>query len=335
MSAHSQEGDCAAGLNPDVEEHQRQVLKALGKSKEEIEKIAGNVGSLAPVIQMRGRVGDAPAYIYTNPATLPDPKINLLTGTISPGFNLDGKIGAKDFKDPETNERGVDNMAYRALGCYDAQRAPPGHRPSFLSSSWDTVRDAMPAWLIEISDIDDPVNDPDVQIGVYQAVESMLRNPTTGDAQADVTYQISDNPRTQNIGRGQIKNGMLITQPFDLYMLGDTMYIPEYSFRQARLRLEVTPSSPERTVKGVLGGYHPWKTIYWGTCGNIALFCETTHSYDPSGIFYALSKLADAYPDPKTGDNSHISVSFSVDAAVAFVVRSKQALPQQAKADVK
>jgi hypothetical protein len=321
MASNAHDGDCPGGLNLDVNAHQRKLLKDMGKSAAEIDKLekAGGMAA-AGELQYRGRINDKPVYIYTNPATWPDPKIHTLEAKYIAGFNLDGRSGARDFIDPETQEVGIDDMAYRALGCYDAQRAPSGHRPSFLSSSWDTVRDAMPAWIIEVSGIDDPLNDDDVEVGVYHAIESMVRNPTSGDAQADITYQISPNPRMQNKTHGKIKNGILITNPFPMYMLGDLMYIPEYDFRDARLRLPISPSGPDKTVQGILGGYLPWKTVYWGTCGNIAYFCESTHSYDPTGIYYALSRMADAYPDPKTGENTHISTSFSIEVTTAFIV---------------
>jgi hypothetical protein len=323
MASSAQDGDCSQGLNLDVDAHQRKVLADLGKSPEEIEKlVGGGVPTLQNLLQRRGRVQGQPVYIYLNPASLPDPKIKTLDGRLSVGFNLDGKLGPLDFVDPETKEPGIDNRAYRALGCYDAQRAPLGHRPSFLSSSWDTVRDAMPAWVIEVSKIDDPMNDDDVEITMSQAVESMVRNPATGDAQPDTTYQIWPNSRTHSKARGKITNGVLITAPFSVYLLGDPMYIPEYDFIKARLRLPIAPKDSNRTVKGVMGGYLPWKTVYWGTCGNIGMFCETTHSYDPSGIFYALTRMADAEPDPNTGTNTRISTAFSIEATTAFIVHA-------------
>jgi hypothetical protein len=331
MASNAYDGDCPDGLNLDVEQHQRHVLAQLGKSEQEIDALAGNVGGLAKIIQHRGKINGEPVYIYTNPASLPDPKIKLLKGKQSVGFNLDGKEREADFADPITKDRGVDNMAYRALGCYDAQRAPLGHRASFGSSTWDTSRNAMPAWLIEITGIDDLVNDPAVEVGIYQAAEPMARNPATGDAQPDMTYRVLNNPRVKNKAIGRIANGQLITEPFALYMLGDLMYMPEYEFQQARLRLPILPSGPDQMVSGVLGGYQPWKTVYWGICGLTALFCETTHSYDPTGIYYALSQLADAHPDPSTGKNTHISVSYMLEATPAFTVHDIEAAKEPSR----
>jgi hypothetical protein len=74
------------------------------------------------------------------------------------------------------------------------------------------------------------------------------------------------------------------------------------------------------TAKGVLGGYEPWLPVY----ESFALGGSTNElnlSIDTPGIYYALRKLADAYPDA-SGQNQYISASYWIEAVPAFVSHS-------------
>ena len=68
-----------------------------------------------------------------------------------------------------------------------------------------------------------------------------------------------------------------------------------------------------------MGGYQPWRPIYvsFGLPGSTN---EFNLSIDAPGIFYALRRMADAYPDPVTGKNTAISAAFAIEAVPAFVL---------------
>jgi hypothetical protein len=319
MAAASQDNDCPDGFNPTSEAFARKILTDMGKKPEEMDKYFKDYpANLYGAIVMRGRINGKPAYVYANPTSVPDPQIKTAQGHVAYGFNLDGKDGPNDFVDPETNEHGVDDMAYRALGCFIAQRGAIGTRPTYPVIQWDGTRDQMPAWLIEIKGLETDksgVKDGDVEVGIYRATGPILRN-AKGDPQSDMTFAVDDNPRMQNAFQGHIKNGVLTTDFSDFYMIQDPFGVTEYRFKQAKLRFKF---NPDGSIQGILGGYQPWLPIYtsFALGGSVN---ELNLSIDAPGIYYALKRLADAYPDPKTGQNTYISSSYWVEAVPAFVV---------------
>lgn len=320
MAAASQDDDCPDGFNPTSEVFARKILTDMGKKPEEMDKYFKDYpANLYGAIVMRGKINGKPAYVYANPTSVPDPQIKTAQGHVAYGFDLDGKDGPNDFVDPETGQHGVDDMAYRALGCFIAQRGAIGTRPTYPVIQWDGTRDQMPAWLVEIKGMEPgqagQVKDGDVQVGIYRATSPILRN-AAGDPQSDMTFKVDPNPRMQNVVHGTLKDGMITTDPFEFYMVQDPFGVTEYHFKQARLRFKV---NPDGTLRGILGGYEPWLPIYtsFALGGSVN---ELNLSIDAPGIYYALRRLADAYPDPKTGQNTYISASYWIEAVPAFVV---------------
>ena len=59
------------------------------------------------------------------------------------------------------------------------------------------------------------------------------------------------------------------------------------------------------------------------------MFSETSVSHDVPGIWYALKRMADAYPDPKTGENTAISTAYRIDAVPAFIVHDEKTAANQ------
>jgi hypothetical protein len=98
-------------------------------------------------------------------------------------------------------------------------------------------------------------------------------------------------------------------------MIQDPFGVTEYRFKQAKIRFKF---NPDGSIQGILGGYQPWLPIYtsFALGGSVN---ELNLSIDAPGIYYALKRLADAYPDPKTGQNTHISSSYWIEAVPAFV----------------
>jgi hypothetical protein len=134
-----------------------------------------------------------------------------------------------------------------------------------------------------------------------------------------MTSRVDPDPRMQNVVHARLKDGLRTTERFDFYMLQDPVLgVAEYMFRDARLRLTL---NPDGTVKGILGGYTPWKMIYVSLSlgGPVN---ETNLSIDMPGAFYALRRMADAYPDPKTGQNTMISAGYRIEAIPAYIVHS-------------
>ena len=315
LSSHSTDNDCEGGINPTADKIFVRILKELGKTPAEIEKLVEGFPftMVGPMVAQRGRIDGKPVNVYVNPTSVPDPRIHTVISSAGYGFDLDGKPSTGGFIDPDTGTAGVDNQVYRALGCFTALRALPPARPGFPSIQWDTTRDQMPAWLVEISDIDNAENDDDVTVRLYRSVEPVIRD-ALGQTQADMTFRVDPDPRIQNKAHGKIQNGTLTTDAFNFFMSGDPFAMPEYELKKARLRLALTPDG----AKGILGGYQPWEPIYFSFALGAALH-ESGLSYDIPGIYYALRRLADADPDAKTGQNMSISASYLIEAVPAYI----------------
>jgi predicted lipoprotein with Yx(FWY)xxD motif len=308
--------DCPDGVNPKADKIFLRVLNELGKTPEEIKKAMDDdwVNHMNMMAGQRGKIDGKWVDVYVNPTSVPDPHIKTGQGHVGLGFNLDGKDSPDNYVDPQTGEHGVDNEFFRVVACTDTQQGTLNARPVHSSIVWDALRDQMPAWLIEISGIDDIQNDNDVEVKISRAIEPITRN-AEGLPQADMTFRVDPNPRSISTVHGHIKNGLLTTDKFDFNMIGDPYVMPEYHGRDTRLRLQL---AGDNSGKGILGAYFPWKDLYqaWAFGGAVN---ESNLSMDLPGLYYALRRMADGYPDPKTGQNTMISTSYVVEVVPAFI----------------
>ncbi len=324
--ADPQGRDCPHGVNDGPEIYYRRELKQAGLSQAEIDKYINEFLDLSkfattiPVAQMRGRINGKPADVYANPESMPDPNLKLVEGPMGYGFDLDGKVKPGDFTDPDTGERGVDNQLYRVLGCINELKTHTlTDRPPLQLNYWNVLYEQMPAWLIEIGNMEDPQNSPDVTVTITRAFEAPTKD-SGGNVESNLTFTSDPNPRWQNVVHGRIRDGVLTTDLFDMNMLGDPFWIQEFHFKQARLRLKI---GPDGNLVGMLGGYHAWFPFYW-QYGSEGWGVDATNNVDLPGFYYALKKSADADPDPNTGQNRMISSAWRIEAVPAFITHSKE-----------
>ncbi len=315
---YSQDSDCPDGLNPNAEGLFKRILEERGHTPAEIEKKMEDFpySMYEAGIGQRGEIDGKPANPYLNPTSTKDPMLKLGQGKTGYGFNLDGKVSENDFVDPESGEAGVDNQFFRVVGCVSQLRSAPGELPTFPEIQWDMMRDHTPAWLIEFSDVDSFENDDDVGVRVIRAKQPIRRN-ANGLPQSDMTYAVDPDPRmANNVARGKIVNGVFTSDtPFDFFMVGEAFGQAEYALREARYRFSF---NEDGNLTGIVGGYHKWRTIYTSWALGGATF-EINASFDIPGLYYALRKAADAYPDPETGENDYISAAYWFDAIPAFI----------------
>ena len=101
-------------------------------------------------------------------------------------------------------------------------------------------------------------------------------------------------------------------------MVHSVMYAPHVTLSHTHLRLDL---KGDGTLDGFIGGYEPWRDVYFGLAwgGQAA---EITVSGETPGLFYMLRKYADANPDPKTGENRDISITYRLIAVPAFHVQA-------------
>ncbi len=321
QAANSYDGDCPEGVNPLPEDMFRSELKAVGTTPEQIEAIMGDLkggnstAATKSAIINRGRIDGKPVNAYTYPTSSHDVGFHEVKGQYAFGFNLDGKEDAKSFEDPETHEKGIDNQYWRAMGCNINHRGSPKEVPTEWALHWDNERDKMPAWLISVTG-DDLTKDGDVTVNFYKALEHVSRD-ANGYVRSDSTFRVDPDHRWHNTLKGKLKNGLItVNQPGEIHLSGDPYGLTELDMTGARLRLKL---NEDGTAEGVLGGYIPWRRVFF-VYGSSGYNEETMIGTDIPGAYYALRRHADAYPDPKTGENTAISTAWRITAVPAYAI---------------
>lgn len=316
--------DCPGGLNPVIGDQYLKHLADLGYSGDEIEEMARKSAEgvqpdpVLEIVRMRGRVNGKPVNAYIYPETGIDPKLKPLQSQFAYGFDLDGKGESQPsaFTDPETLEKGVDHQMYRALGCMRSFHGSLTGRPTYWAWAWGQTRDSQPAWIITISG-EDLSKDGDVTVTLNRAHEHLKSNPD-GSPKADATYRPDNDPRSQNVFPAVLKNGVITTkQAQDVRILQNPLIAPELLLDRAKLRITL---KEDGSATGMIGGYQPWKDIYWGMASG-APGIEICVTGDIVGMYYLLKHHADYAPD-ETGQNQKISATYYFEAVPAFAVTS-------------
>ena len=334
---YSTEGDCGPkGINPPMEEQWViDLVTTLGMSEEEAKKIVERSASrddpgkdeAYAVIVNRGRVNGKPVNAYNNPQTVKDPNMRAVVGSKAFGFNLDGNA-ATGFEDAETGEKGVDNQMFRALGCIKNLRANPPLRSSDTEQWWHLIQDYQPAWLISIT-ADDFANAANATITFDRALEHASWDANS-QTRRDMTYRIDSDPRSHTEIKGSIKDKVFhAASEQELTMVGDLLVMPYLSLKKANVRIKLLDNGG---LDGFIGGFQNWKEVLFpiGAGGNAF---EMNVQHDIPGSYYLLKKNADAYPDPKTGENTHISATWRIEAVPSFNVPVNKNGKAQASAE--
>jgi hypothetical protein len=244
-------------------------------------------------------------------------------GPIGIGMNLDGKIGPNDFTSP-TGEKGIDNQLFRAIGCVSSHRDVA----ALMIVKWrqDLKFNRI---VIELTDVDSLANDDDVTVTTYRGLSPLMRDATGTDFMPGGTQKLDLRWGKSFIQKfhGKIVDGVLVTEGADWNMprmaLSNISVLP---FKGMRFQLKVTPDKAE----GLMAGYVDIEG--WNTERNESI--STHHqSYgqesSPSG-HRAMLRLADGYPDPKTGRNTAISSALVVRFTQVFVQHQPQEVASQA-----
>lgn len=234
-------------------------------------------------------------------------------GPIAIGMNLDGKSGPEDFISPE-GEQGIDNQLFRVIGCVDGWRGPVGVLDQFgLTRMFrNSLHNRV---LVEITGIDSMSNDDSVDVATYRGMDDLLTDASGNTFMPGGSQRIDTRYGAKLVShrRGKIVDGVLITEAAD-------WIFPEYQvntqlMRDARFRLKLTPDGAE----GLIAGYadiNDWHSAFikgWSTIrSGQGLGSQPSHAQ-------ALARLADAYPDPKTGKNTAISAALDAKFVQVFI----------------
>lgn len=239
---------------------------------------------------------------------------------VAPGLNLDGKIDANDFTSPD-GEVGIDNQFYRAIGCVNDYR-PGGsiyHFNNFYMQKWEYTRT-----VIELTEVDSLINDDDVIVSVYRGLDPLVTDASGNGFVPYGTQRIDERwgKKFEARFRGKIVDGVLITEPGDVnlpyhYAFQDYGFI---LYRDSRMRLTLTPEK----ASGLWGGYVDVRSWHRAINGALNTHSQSYGQQSAQSIFKAMSKLADAYPDPVTGRNTAISAAKTFTFSQVFIKRPRQ-----------
>ncbi|MCA0201127.1 MAG: hypothetical protein LCH56_09840 [Proteobacteria bacterium] len=236
-------------------------------------------------------------------------------GKISNGINLDGKVKDGDFVNQD-GEKGVDNNLYRVIGCARIYRGPDGAIFFFATKQ---VRDyTFNRTMIEISEVDDLANDPDVSVTFYRGMDPLMQDASGALVVAGGTQRpdMKFGKRLIRRTKGKIENGMLLTDPIESMMVPWEVFppVPDYLLMKgARFSLRLTPERAE----GVLAGYADVEKMYaHATTWSTHHFSYGQH--DAPRFYRELNKMADGYPD-KDGKMTAISSALQLNMIQVFI----------------
>ena len=224
-------------------------------------------------------------------------------GKTAPGLNLDGKVGPNDFTSPD-GEAGIDNEYYRVIGCVVGLRA--GAYYYYLTNNHATKYNYQ-RQVIEITNVDSLVNDDDVTVTKWRALDKKMTDAAGteylpyGSQRIDPRWGKEFYARTH----GKIVDGVLTTEPFDVYWPHDSSFgnFSLFQIKGSVLKAKLTPEE----ATGVWGGYLDINSWYRQMISSSSTHTLTASSIASQSMYQAAVKLADAYPDPKTGKNTAIS----------------------------
>lgn len=318
-------GDCPEGLTNSVRENYLLTL-----SESERARLAQPANEEELTRRWKSYVvGPNNTNICANAEQFDRPIQKIIRGKVAHGLNLDGDTGDgssvadgcphDNFTSPG-GEAGVDNQAYRAMGCTRNYRGVDGVAGDIVKGYNNFLATGEHTSVLLLRDVQSLQNDDDVQI-IFATTDD---RPTLDSKQNFVrgaSFTVSDNPHWRNVLQGRIVNGVLTTKPTDIRLTrrfgiggirGERL---EWDLRRARLQLTF---QPDGSLKGLLGAYQPYDQVTQMTrTGGIG--AALVAGIDCAAELSTLKKLADGLRDPRTGQCTAISTALDIAAVPAFV----------------
>ena len=269
-----------------------------------------------------------------DPAAHPDPGYMTLdaAGTLM-GLDLDAVASTLASPGPGTcphddftglgGEPGIDHQVWRAIGCVRGYQKGD----QIDSSSRAAIKDGSLTILLEVAGVNDLVEDDDVQVRIFSSSDRAPLSPT-GELLPGASLEVHDDVRFHSqVARGQIRNGVLTTEPVDVRLELTIQVIDfEYWIRDARIRMQM---HPDGSGEGVLGGYWDLENFYTVMGRHfLASLAARYLGYTCPGFYAALHRQADGHPDPETGNCTSLSAAWEIEAVPAFVIQ-RDAPPAQ------
>ena len=170
---------------------------------------------------------------------------------------------------------------------------------------------------MQLSGVDDERNDDHVELGLFTSPDPIPVD-ASGALMNGASLSVTDDARYHNVADARIVDGVLIADPFDLRLDYNGQFLDsEYRFRDARVRLEILPDG---NLRGLVGGYWDVEHFYDAYARQASRAGAFSVGFRCPGMYGALKRRADAYPDPETGECSAVSTAFRMAGIPAFVI---------------
>jgi hypothetical protein len=165
--------------------------------------------------------------------------------------------------------------------------------------------------------VDDPRNDDHVELALFTSPDPIPAD-AAGALMSGASLWVTDDPRYQNVMDARIVDGVVTAGPVDLRLDFNGQFLDsEYLFRDARLRLEILADG---SLHGLIGGYWNVEQFYDAYARQATRSGAFSVGFRCPGIYGALRRRADAYPDPESGACTAISTTFRMVGIPAFVI---------------
>ncbi len=317
--------ECPDGLTPSYDE-----IWWRGISREERAKITQNglnpPLNRLPYAMRRGPKGE---NVCLQPDVVKDPPMRVIEGKYSYGANIDGTTDGRataktckheKFTHPDGTP-GIDNQMYRLVGCIYGWRK--GGLPE-ANAHEGRGTSGLGMILVEITGVNDkdPRNSDNVTITFHRSIDQFALDGN-GKPLPYSSYNIDTENGKNRYGdklKGSIKNGVLTTDRGDVRV----PYYGGYGFmhpaiKNMALHMEIAEDGATATGQ-VTGYYNADEFLYWvgGMVGH------ATTAADCPALHVAARQLADGYPDPKTGECTHLSTAIDIKAYSAFIIHPEQ-----------
>ncbi len=207
----------------------------------------------------------------------------------------------------------VDNQLYRAMGCTKGWRstgAAAGYRMmEFPQYSQNRT-------LIEISGVNDELNDNDVAVAIYKGRDPLLKR---GDEAFRPGLSQRVDGRIPPIAHthGRIDGGVLTVGPipYARFTMRWNVRTGTRDWYDLHFRLKLT----EEGATGLMGGYQDLDD-YWLMYRRGLSVSVDNSAWSPPSMYAATARLADGRRDPETGRCTAISSALKIEAVRTFIV---------------
>lgn len=299
--------ECPDGKNaPQYEQYLAQFPTELSRAAQQV-RFGYGYGN-------RGPNGE---NVTAAPLSVEDPiPFKASQSVLAPGIDLDDRVGPEDYDSPD-GRKGVDNQFNRIMGCIEAFRKG-GLSHYSINRNLHLLSQRM---IIEISDLDDIRNDPEVTVRTYRGFDPI--NYSTDDKATPGGTQRLDRQRGARFEittKGRIVGGVLLTDPIDINLpWRPNTGANDYKLRSARIRVELSARPEGYVAQGHLGGFADIPTWWAGFMKAYGGRMQDVSNLSAPSFYRAMLKYADAYPD-ETGKNTAVSIAYAVEFVSVHIV---------------